>query len=56
MLPAPKIHRFLPFLLMALALVFIVRQPDKAAAVATGAVTGLMTVTDALVTFASSLG
>ncbi|MFD8562146.1 hypothetical protein ACFV1N_33095 [Streptosporangium canum] len=56
MLPTPKTSRFLPFLLVALALFFIVRQPEKAANVATGAMNGLMTVADALVTFAGALG
>ncbi|MGW3363607.1 hypothetical protein ACWDOR_11730 [Streptosporangium canum] len=56
MLPAPKPRRFLPVLLLALALFFIVREPAKAADAATSAFNGLMTVADALVTFAGGLG
>ncbi|MEV4383405.1 hypothetical protein [Streptosporangium sp. NPDC049644] len=56
MLPTPKTSRFVPFLLTALALFFIVREPTHAAQFVTSAFTGLMTVTDSLVTFASALG
>ncbi|MER5320860.1 hypothetical protein [Streptosporangium roseum] len=49
MLPTPKTRRFLPLLLMALALFFIVREPAKAATFAT-------TVVEAFTTFASHLG
>ncbi|MGJ6968925.1 hypothetical protein ACSDR0_44200 [Streptosporangium sp. G11] len=56
MLPPPKPRRLLPFLLMALALFFIVREPAHAAQFATSAFTGLLAVTDSLVTFASALG
>ncbi|WP_371781711.1 hypothetical protein [Streptosporangium subroseum] len=56
MIPTPRPRRFLPFLFTALALFFIVRQPTHAAQFATSAFTGLMTVTDSLVTFASNLG
>ncbi|WP_329089355.1 hypothetical protein [Streptosporangium sp. NBC_01469] len=37
-------------------LFFVVREPVHAAEFATGAFTGLMTVTDSLVTFANALG
>ncbi|MDP9847992.1 hypothetical protein [Streptosporangium lutulentum] len=56
MLPTPKTSRFVPFLLTALALFFIVREPAHAAQFATNAFTGLMTVTESLMTFASNLG
>ncbi|WP_182883264.1 hypothetical protein [Microbispora sp. H10949] len=55
MLPV-KPHRFLPFLLTVCALVFIVREPEKAAAAAISAMHGIGTIADALVTFASRLG
>ncbi|MGW4638024.1 hypothetical protein ACWEN6_05835 [Sphaerisporangium sp. NPDC004334] len=54
--PTPKTSRFLPLLLAALALFFIVRNPVKAADVATAAFNGLTTVADALVSFAGALG
>ncbi|MFC4529148.1 hypothetical protein [Sphaerisporangium dianthi] len=50
------LRRFLLVLLAGLALVFVVRQPDKAATLATSAFNGLMTVTDALASFAGNLG
>ncbi|MET8049806.1 hypothetical protein ABZU75_19640 [Streptosporangium sp. NPDC005286] len=56
MLPTPKTSRFVPFLLTALALFFIVREPTHAAQFVTSAFAGLMAVTDSLVTFASALG
>lgn len=56
MLPTPKTHRFVPFLLTVVALFFIVRDPAKAADVATATFNGLMTVADALAAFAGALG
>ncbi|MFF5111587.1 hypothetical protein [Streptosporangium sp. NPDC000509] len=56
MIPTPKPRRFLPVLLVIVALFFIVREPTHAAQFATSAFTGLMTVTDSLVTFAGALG
>ncbi|WP_176728358.1 hypothetical protein [Planobispora rosea] len=57
MLPTPtKTGRFLPTLLLVLALIFIVRQPEKAAHFATSALNGLITLADAIGTFASNLG
>lgn len=55
-MPMPKRTRFLPFLLLACALYFIVREPVKAAATATSAMHGLGVVADALIAFASNLG
>jgi hypothetical protein len=56
MLPTPKPGRFLPLLLLICAFFFIVREPAKAADVATSAMHGIGTVADALITFASNLG
>ncbi|MBG0814163.1 hypothetical protein [Planomonospora sp. ID82291] len=56
MLPTPKTRRLVPFLLTVCALFFIVRDPAKAADVATTAFNGLMTVADALAAFAGALG
>lgn len=50
------LRRFLLYLLAGLALVFVVRQPDKAAAMVTSAFNGLMTVADSLASFANHLG
>ncbi|MER6514901.1 hypothetical protein ABT158_49400 [Nonomuraea sp. NPDC001636] len=50
------LRRFLLYLLLGLVLVFVVRQPDKAADMATSAFNGLMTVADALASFANNLG
>ncbi|MER6826559.1 hypothetical protein ABT352_11275 [Streptosporangium sp. NPDC000563] len=49
-------RRFLLILLAALALFFVIREPAKAAVLATHAVNGLMAAADSLVTFASSFG
>lgn len=56
MIQTPKPRRLLPVVLVIVALFFIVREPTHAAQFATSAFTGLMTVTDSLVTFASALG
>ncbi|GIH93920.1 hypothetical protein ACFFMN_15785 [Planobispora siamensis] len=57
MLPTPtKTGRFLPTLLLVLALIFIVRQPEKAANFATSALNGLIALADAIGTFASNFG
>ncbi|MEV4376963.1 hypothetical protein [Streptosporangium sp. NPDC049644] len=56
MIPTAKPRRLLPFVLLACLVVFVVREPAKAAVVTTNAFNGLMTVADALVTFASGLG
>ncbi|MEV4398307.1 hypothetical protein [Nonomuraea sp. NPDC049607] len=50
------LRRFLLFVLVGLALVFVVRQPDKAAVATTHAFNGLMAVADALASFAGNLG
>ncbi|MGW3351737.1 hypothetical protein ACWDA3_51295 [Nonomuraea rubra] len=50
------LRRFLLFVLLGLLLVFVVRQPDKAADLATNAFNGLMTMADALASFASNVG
>ncbi|MEO3869551.1 hypothetical protein ABGB18_12030 [Nonomuraea sp. B12E4] len=50
------LRRFLLFLLAGAVLVFIVRQPDKAAVATTDAFNWLMSVVDALASFASNLG
>lgn len=55
MLPTRKTSRLLPFALTALALFFIVRDPAKAAEMATAAFSGLVTVVDALAAFAGAL-
>ncbi|MFG1753666.1 hypothetical protein [Streptosporangium sandarakinum] len=56
MLPTVKPRRLLPFLLIAVTLFFIVREPAKAATATTAAFSGLVTVVDALATFAGNLG
>ncbi len=56
MFPAPKSRRLLPLLLLALALFFVIREPAKAASLATNAMHGIGTVADALVSFASGIG
>lgn len=48
-------RKFFLFLLVALALFFIVREPDQAAKVTASAAHGLMVVADALVAFIGSL-
>ncbi|MEW1837509.1 hypothetical protein AB0392_06080 [Nonomuraea angiospora] len=50
------LRRFLLFLLAGAVVVFITRQPDKAAVATTNAFNWLMTVTDALASFITSLG
>ncbi|WP_219498572.1 hypothetical protein [Nonomuraea ceibae] len=50
------LRRFLLFVLIGFALVFVVRQPDKAAIATTHAFNGLMAVADALASFAGNLG
>lgn len=56
MLPTPKPRRFIPFLLIALAVFFVVRQPEKTATFTTGAMGALTTVVEAFTTFVSHLG
>ncbi|WP_156056654.1 hypothetical protein [Streptosporangium roseum] len=56
MIPTAKPRRLLPFVVLICLVFFVVREPAKAADVATSAFNGLMTVADALVTFAGALG
>ncbi|MEU7003490.1 hypothetical protein [Nonomuraea sp. NPDC046570] len=55
LIPTPQRSRLVPTLLVIGALFFIVREPAKAATVASNAFEGLMTVVSALATFASHL-
>ncbi|GAA5045499.1 hypothetical protein HNP84_002613 [Thermocatellispora tengchongensis] len=50
------VRRLLLFALLGLVLVFVVRQPERAASLATSAFNGLMTVADALATFVGNVG
>ncbi|MFI6907318.1 hypothetical protein ACIBKY_39090 [Nonomuraea sp. NPDC050394] len=50
------LRRFLLYVLIALVLIFIVRQPDHAATAATQLFAWLVTVIDALASFATNLG
>ncbi|GAA2803505.1 hypothetical protein [Nonomuraea dietziae] len=56
MIQPTKASRFLPTLLAIGAVFFIVRDPVKAATVATSAMDGLLKVAESFATFASNLG
>ncbi|MGC5011379.1 hypothetical protein ACLQ2R_11490 [Streptosporangium sp. DT93] len=56
MIPTAKPRRLLPFAVLVCLMFFVVREPTKAADIATSTFNGLLTVTDSLVTFASALG
>ncbi|MBG0819873.1 hypothetical protein HS048_03815 [Planomonospora sp. ID91781] len=51
-----RLRRFVFMLLGALALFFVIREPNKAAVLATHAFNGLMAAADALVVFAANFG
>jgi hypothetical protein len=55
LIPTPQRSRIVPTLLGLGALFFVVREPAKAATVASNAMDGLMTVISALATFVSHL-
>ncbi|WP_343954117.1 hypothetical protein [Nonomuraea longicatena] len=44
----PLLRRFLTFAALALLVIFVIRAPEKAATIATGIVTGLVSVIDTL--------
>ncbi|MEU4718112.1 hypothetical protein AB0G06_00615 [Nonomuraea dietziae] len=56
MIPTQQSRRIMPTLLVIGALFFIVREPAKAAAFATGALDALLKVAEAFAAFASHLG
>lgn len=55
LIPTPQRSRIVPTLLGLGVLFFVVREPAKAANVASNAMDGLMTVISALATFVSHL-
>ncbi len=56
MLPFSRSSKVLPALLLVLAVIFIVREPEKAAEAAVKAMHGVGVLADAFVTFVSRLG
>ncbi|NUW33840.1 hypothetical protein HTZ77_20735 [Nonomuraea sp. SMC257] len=55
LIPTPQRSRIVPTLLVLGVLVFIVREPAKAAVMASHGMDGLINVVDALATFISNL-